>query len=64
MDQFCTVGNSMGTFWLADDFLSLNDSLTEGEIAEAMRVCYRSHDAGIGFNQDTLKLAIDHVKGR
>lgn len=54
----------MGTFWLADDFLSLDSSLTGEEIAEAMRICDHSHDAGIGFNQDTLKLAIDHVKGR
>ncbi|EKS6582880.1 hypothetical protein SPM86_21765 [Enterobacter hormaechei subsp. xiangfangensis] len=54
----------MGTFWLEDDFLSLDGSLSEEEIAEAMRICYHSHDAGIGFNWDTLQFAIDHVKGR
>ncbi|EQC1082625.1 hypothetical protein ACY2HL_004573 [Enterobacter roggenkampii] len=54
----------LGTFWLADDFLSLDDSLSEEKIAEAMRICDRSHDAGIGFNWDTLQLAIDGVKGR
>ncbi|MDU2942183.1 MAG: hypothetical protein ACLTYF_31545 [Escherichia sp.] len=54
----------LGTFWLADDFLSLDDSLSEEKIAEAMRICDRSHDAGIGFNWDTLQIAIDGVKGR
>jgi hypothetical protein len=54
----------MGTFWLEDDFLSLDGSLSEEEIAEAMRICDHSHDAGIGFNWDTLQFAIDHVKGR
>ena len=53
----------MGTFWLEDDFLSLDDSLSEEEIAEAMRICDHSHDAGIGFNWDTLQFAIDRVKG-
>ena len=54
----------MGTFWLEDDFLSLDGSLSEEEIAEAMRICDHSHDAGIGFNWDTLQIAIDGVKGR
>ncbi len=54
----------MGTFWLEDDFLSLDSSLSEEEIAEAMRIGDHSHDAGIGFNWDTLQFAIDHVKGR
>ena len=44
----------MGTFWLEDDFLSLDSSLSEEEIAEAMRIGDHSHDAGIGFNWDTL----------
>lgn len=64
LQQYPPDALCMGTFWLADDFLSLNDSLTEGEIAETMRVCYRSHDASIGFNWETLQFAIDHVKGR
>jgi len=54
----------MGTFWLADVFLTLDESLSEEEIAEAMRICDHSHDAGIGFNWDTLQFAIDRVKGR
>lgn len=63
LQQYPQDALCMGTFWLADDFMSLNDSLTEGGIAEAMRVCYHSHDACIGFNWDTLQFAIDHVKG-
>ena len=54
----------LGTFWLEDDFLSLDGNLSEEEIAEAMRICDHSHDAGIGFNWDTLQFAIDYVKGR
>jgi len=54
----------LGTFWLDDDFWSLDDSLTEEEIAEAMRICDHSHDAGIGYNWDTLQFAIDQMKGR
>ncbi|MCM7515701.1 hypothetical protein M8R90_23175 [Enterobacter hormaechei] len=54
----------LGTFWLADDFLSLDDSLFEDEIAEAMRLCDHSHDACVGFNWDTLQFDINHVKGR
>ncbi|MCV3773738.1 hypothetical protein [Enterobacter sp. RD4-1-1] len=53
----------MGTLWLDEDFVYLDDSLTEEEISEAMRICDRSHDAGIGFNWDTLQFAIDRVKG-
>ncbi|EPC4333829.1 hypothetical protein ACRZTK_004437 [Enterobacter asburiae] len=44
----------LGTFWPEDYFLLLNDSLSEEEIAEAMRICDRSHDAGIVFNRNAL----------
>ncbi|WP_369064334.1 hypothetical protein [Enterobacter sp. MALB-1] len=64
LQQYPADALCMGTFWLADDFLSLDDSLSEEEIAEAMRICDHSHDASIGFNQDTLQFAVDHVKGR
>jgi len=64
LQQYPPDALCMGTLWLADDFLSLDDSLSEAEIAEAMRICDHSHDAGIGFNWDTLQLAIDGVKGR
>ena len=64
LQQYPPDALCMGTFWLEDDFLSLDNSLTEEEIAEAMRICNHSHDAGIGFNWDTLQSAIDRVKGR
>lgn len=51
-----------GTFWLADDFLSLDDSLTEDDIDAAMEQAQDSHDANIGFNWNTLQSAIDKVK--
>jgi hypothetical protein len=38
-------------------------AVCQEEIAEAMRICDHSHDAGIGFNWDTLQFAIDYVKG-
>ncbi|MBJ9201320.1 hypothetical protein GHU08_23515 [Citrobacter freundii] len=52
----------LGTFWLADDFLAVDDSLSEEEIAEAMRICDHSHDANYGFNWSHLQWAIDEVK--
>lgn len=44
----------LGTFRPQDYFLSLNDSLSEEDIAEAMRICDRSHDTGIVFNRNAL----------
>ena len=51
-----------GTFWLADDFLSLDGSLTEGDIDAAMERAQDSHDANDGFNWSHLQAAIDEVK--
>ncbi|WP_227627343.1 hypothetical protein [Klebsiella michiganensis] len=51
-----------GTFWLADDFLLLDDTLTEDDIDAAMALAQDSHDANTGFNWDTLQSAIDEVK--
>ncbi|EIW9272789.1 TPA: hypothetical protein R4Y95_005076 [Klebsiella variicola subsp. variicola] len=56
-DELCC-----GTFWLADDFLSLDDSLTEGDIEAAMERAQDSHDANDGFNWCHLQAAIDEVK--
>lgn len=64
LQQYPPDALCMGTFWLEDDFLSLDNSLTGEEIAEAMRICDHSHDACTGFNWDTLQFAIDRVKGR
>lgn len=54
----------MGTFWLAEDFLALDDGLTEKEVTQAMLIASDGHDAAIGFNWDTLQYAIDRVKAR
>ena len=51
-----------GTFWLADDFLSLDGSLTEDDIEAAMERAQDSHDANDGFNWSHLQAAIDEVK--
>ncbi|EDO2903553.1 hypothetical protein KWH28_004173 [Salmonella enterica] len=51
-----------GTFWLADDFLSLDDTLDESTIESAMERAQDGHDANIGFNWDSLQSAIDEVK--
>lgn len=51
-----------GTFWLADDFLSLDGSLTDGDIDVAMERAQDSHDANDGFNWSHLQAAIDEVK--
>ncbi|MDX6913434.1 hypothetical protein SJZ84_21795 [Hafnia paralvei] len=51
-----------GTFWLADDFLSLDDTLDEATIEAAMERAQDSHDANIGLNWDALQCAIDEVK--
>ncbi|EOI7435736.1 hypothetical protein ACONXG_004057 [Yersinia enterocolitica] len=51
-----------GTFWLADDFLSLDDTLDEATIETAMARAQDCHDANIGFNWDSLQCAIDEVK--
>lgn len=52
-----------GTFWLADDFLALDSTLTEDDIDAAMELAQDSHDANDGFNWSHLQAAIDEVKG-
>ncbi|EBC8249456.1 hypothetical protein LAY59_22155 [Escherichia coli] len=51
-----------GTFWLADDFLSLDSTLTYDDIDAAMELAHHSHDANDGFNWSHLQWAIDEVK--
>lgn len=51
-----------GTFWLADDFLSLDATLSADDIDAAMELAQDSHDADIGFNWCHLQCAIDEVK--
>lgn len=57
LNALCT-----GTFWLADDFLSLDPSLDNETIEAAMALADECHDANIGFNWEHLQWAIDEVK--
>lgn len=52
-----------GTFWLADDFLALDETLDEDAIDAAMERAQDAHDANEGFNWQHLAWAIDEVKG-
>lgn len=56
-DALCT-----GTYWLADDFLSLDNTLDNETIAAAMVLADECHDASIGFNWDHLQWAIEEAK--
>ncbi|EBQ8410778.1 hypothetical protein B6107_18785 [Salmonella enterica] len=51
-----------GAFWLAEDFLALDDSLEDSEIDAAMELAQSSHDANDGFNRGHLLWAINEVK--
>ncbi|QEM94269.1 hypothetical protein FEI17_26905 (plasmid) [Kosakonia radicincitans] len=52
-----------GTFWLREDFLALDASLTDEQIALAMNVAQKNHDANTGYNREYLRGAIEYVKG-
>jgi len=56
-DELCC-----GTFWLADDFLSIDLTLTQEEIASAMAIAEDRHDANEGFNWWHLERAISEMK--
>lgn len=51
-----------GTFWLREDFLVLDDSLSDEQIRLAMKVAQKNHNAAIGLNWDVLQMAIGSVK--
>ncbi|MFK3663583.1 hypothetical protein ACI2I2_24260 [Scandinavium sp. NPDC088450] len=52
----------VGVFWLADDFLSLDDTLQEDEIHQAMQIAEKHHDCNYGYNWDYLKSCIEFIK--
>lgn len=56
-DELCC-----GTFWLDDDFLSIDPALTRAEIASAMEIAEYNHDAWEGFNWWHLEWAISEMK--
>jgi len=51
-----------GTFWLREDFLTLDASLTDEQISLAMDVAQDSHDANTGYNWEYLRFAIESIK--
>lgn len=53
----------LASLWFAEDFLSLDDSLTPDEIGQAMDAADDRHDASYGLNWDALQAAIDYIKG-
>lgn len=50
-----------GTFWLSDDFLSINSTLTPEETEAAMQLATDRHDAGIGYNWDYLTAIVEDI---
>jgi hypothetical protein len=50
-----------GTFWLADDFLSIDGTLTPEEIEASMELATDRHDAGIGYNWDYLTAIVEEI---
>ncbi len=53
-----------GTFWLAEDFLAIDETLSHAEIATAMRLADAWHDESIGYNWDYLASIVDEVIAR
>ncbi|WP_223510246.1 hypothetical protein [Rahnella sp. GSA61A] len=51
-----------GTFWLDEDFLEVDETLTPGEIRRAMEIATEHHDANIGYNWDSLRYAAELAK--
>lgn len=51
-----------GTFWLEDDFLEVDETLTSEEIHRTMEIATDNHDASIGYNWDSLCYAAELAK--
>ncbi|MCK8540605.1 hypothetical protein [Yersinia ruckeri] len=51
-----------GTFWLTEDFLEVDESLTTDEIHLAMEIAQHSHDANNGYNWEYLRWAAEQAK--
>lgn len=50
------------TFWLREDFLAIDGSLTDEQIGLAMEVAQDCHDANTGYNWEYLRFAIESIK--
>lgn len=62
LQEFPQDALCVGTFWLSDDFLSLDDSLQPEEIHEAMQIAEKRHDCNYGYNWEYLQSCIDEVR--
>lgn len=62
LSQFPDEALCCGTFWLEEDFLSLDDTLDADTIEAAMECAQDCHDANSGFNWDYLREMIEEVK--
>lgn len=47
-----------GTFWLAEDFRMLDDTLDDDDIDIAMEIAHDCHDASIGYNWEYIEHCI------
>lgn len=61
LQQYAPDTQCCGTFWLADDFLSVDSTLTPEEIEAAMQLAADRHDAGIGYNWDYLTAIVEEI---
>ncbi len=52
----------VGSYWLEEDFLVLNEELTPEDIQLAMQIAEKRHDCNIGYNWDFIQYCIDCVK--
>ena len=55
-------GLTLTTEWWLEDVLSLDDSLSEEQAKEVLRMVDENHDANFGVNWDVLQFWIDELK--
>jgi len=53
---------SIKTTWTADDVRSQDDTLTDEQVSDVLRLLVSEHDATVGINWDTIQYWINHVK--
>jgi hypothetical protein len=62
LSQYPADALCCGTFWMADDFRSLDETLTDEEIEQAMLIADDRHDCNHGYNWFHLQSAINEVR--
>ena len=48
--------------WMAEDVLTLDETLNEEQVAEVLYMMKQKHDATLGINWDTIAFWINEVK--